>query len=161
MRIRWTLEAREIPTDWVRLTSFGYDKAAKRPSDDYKTIYSCIQQGLISPDDCIKFRLTPTDDRGPIYVKPSAAADALAKYSAAFAARRDGVKPTKPERELCGIDKRHAEIACESLASMKSTMDEIYLVLERLTAAVESIATHPKTAQPDGLATMSSNCFNN
>lgn len=161
MRIRWTLEAREIPTDWVRLTSFGYDKAAKKPSDDYKTIYSCIQQGLISPDDCIKFRLTPTDDRGPIYVKPSAAADALAKYSAAFSARRDGVKPAKPEPEVVGIDKRHAESVCESLGSIDTTLDEIYRVLERLTAAVENMATQPKTAQQELLATMSSNGFHN
>lgn len=63
--------------------------------------------------------------------------------------------------DTVGIDKSHAESVCLSLASIGGTMDEIYLVLERLTAAVESIATQPKTAQPDGLATMSSNGFHN
>lgn len=33
--------------------------------------------------------------------------------------------------------------ACKSLASIDTTLDEIYRVLERLTAAVESIATQP------------------
>jgi hypothetical protein len=145
----------------VRLTSFGYDKAAKKPSADYKTIYSCIQRGLISPDDCIKFRLTPSDDRGPIYVRPSAAADALAKHSAEFSARRDGIQKLRPDAESSGIDTRHAESACESLASIDTTLDEIYRVLERLTTAVESIATQPKTVQQEVLATIGSNGFHN
>ena len=51
-----------------------------------------------------------------------------------------------------GIDKRHVQSACESLADISSdvgTLHQILSVLERLTAAVESIATQPK-AEPDG-----------
>jgi hypothetical protein len=41
------------------------------------------------------------------------------------------------------------DAACKSLASIDTTLDEIYRVLERLTTAVENIATQPK-AEPVG-----------
>jgi hypothetical protein len=163
MRIRWTMEAREIPQDWVRLTTFGYDKASKKPSDEYKTIYSCIQQGLISPDDCIKFRLTPTDDRGPIYIKPSAAADALAKYAAPFAARRAGGaaanQPLNPEPSRWAYVQ--GESAIMSLHGIEQRLACIEQLLDRLATAAESIATQPKNMQQELLHTMNGNGFHN
>jgi hypothetical protein len=45
------------------------------------------------------------------------------------------------------IDARHAERVCESLASIDTTLDEIYRVLERLTTAVESVATQPRAEE--------------
>jgi hypothetical protein len=57
----------------------------------------------------------------------------------------------------CSISQIQA--ACESLASIDTTLDEIYLVLERLTAAVESIATQPKTTQQELLYTTNGNGF--
>jgi hypothetical protein len=159
MRIRWTMEAREIPPDWVRLTTFGYDKASKKPSDEYKTIYACIQQGLISPDDCIKFRLTPTDDRGPIYIKPSAAADALAKYAVPFAARRAGGVTQKPTQPHSAASSLQYESVCESLADIATSLAGVERLLERLASAAENIATQPKTPQQELLQQFSTNGF--
>ena len=71
------------------------------------------------------------------------------------------VAAASSDSDAAGIDKRHAESVCESLADIGSTLVEIRCVLERLTNAVESIATQPKTAQQELLATMSSNGFHN
>lgn len=64
-----------------------------------------------------------------------------------------------------GIDKRHAKSLCESLASINTTLDEIYRVLERLTTAVESIATQPKDTEQmvrnEIMAAVGSNGFHN
>jgi hypothetical protein len=60
----------------------------------------------------------------------------------------------------CGIDKRHAESVCESLADISSdvgTIHQILSVLERLTAAVESIATQPREFS----SVTDTNSFNN
>lgn len=50
--------------------------------------------------------------------------------------------------DLGRIDKRHVESVCESLADISSnlgsTIHQILSVLDRLTAAVESIAAQPK-----------------
>lgn len=59
-----------------------------------------------------------------------------------------------------GIDSRHAESVCESLASIDSTLDEIYRVFSRLANAVESIATQPLARLGDvGVVETSSNGF--
>ena len=74
--------------------------------------------------------------------------DDLERLTAEFNARQtsDSVDVAKDDG---GIDKRHAESACELLAYIGSTLVEVRCVMERLTAAVESIATQPK-AEPAG-----------
>lgn len=47
--------------------------------------------------------------------------------------------------------------AVASLASIDTTLDEIYRVLERLTAAVENIATQPKTPHQELMASIGTN----
>ena len=47
--------------------------------------------------------------------------------------------------------------AVASLASIDTTLDEIYRVLERLTTAVENIATQPKTPHQELMASVGTN----
>ena len=44
----------------------------------------------------------------------------------------------------------HAESVCKSLAGMEERLDEIYVILERLAVAAESIATQPKASDVEG-----------
>ena len=60
-----------------------------------------------------------------------------------------------------GIDKRHVEAAVVALCEINNGISLMHVTLERLTAAVESIATQPKAAQQELLSTISSNGFHN
>ena len=135
--LRSTQDVRDIPKGWVRLSSFG-------PKSDvrYSAVYAALHNGCIADSECIKFQLTDSDPRGPIYVCPTAA-------NRAIKAAAEPIAKAKPAPVATGIDKRHAESVCESLASIDSTLDEIYRVLERLTTAVESVATQPR-GEPAG-----------
>jgi len=51
------------------------------------------------------------------------------------------------------------DAVCKSLASIDTTLDEIYRVLERLTSAVENIATNPPTPPQELMQTINGNGF--
>jgi hypothetical protein len=132
-------DEREVPDGYMALVEFDSQ------SLDHKRLSGAHAKGLIR---AVKMMRSPRDHRsGKVWVHHQDAKAFLAAYDTQRAGHKP--EPTAEAAVAAGIDKRHAEIACESLASMKSTMDEIYLVLERLTAAVESIATQPK-AEPVG-----------
>lgn len=136
-----------IPPGFVPLAN--WDSRHRRHNDghsvEWKTLSDAVKNGEIPG-----FKLS----NGRWYVHERVSVEHLAKSlpqpTECAVAQESGV-----------IDKRHAEIVCESLASIEATLDEIYRVLERLTAAVEIIATQPKTAQQELLATTSSNGFHN
>jgi hypothetical protein len=119
-----------------------------------------VRKGIVTGDvDAYRHVRFEGDNRGNIYVCLADAVAWLAAFDARAAKSSSIAEHHLPVTD--GMDKRYAEGACESLSSIDSTMDEIYRVLERLTTAVESIATQPRTAQHELMGTMSSNGFHN
>lgn len=103
---------------------------------DQKKLSDAHTDGLI---EAVKLMRSTDDRTGPVWVDAVAADRVL----------RGEEKPKEGSKSsgATGIDKRHVESVCESLADISSdvgTLHQILSVLERLTAAVESIATQPK-----------------
>ena len=94
------------------------------------------------------------DKAGPVYVNESEAKAFLTEYG------QDSAKE-KPAAKAVTVAAAAQDQACRSLSSIDTTLDEIYGVLERLTLAVESIATQPKTPHERLMATVESNGFHN
>lgn len=105
---------------------------------DQKRLSDAHTDGVIA---AVKLMRSTDDRTGPVWVDAEAAARVLAPA--------EPVGKAKPASAGEVIDKRHAESVCESLVSIDSTLDEIYRVLERLTTAVESIATQPRRTDGD------------
>ena len=135
----------QVPAGFKRISSLADSITDQKKLSDAHT------DGLI---EAVKLMRSTDDRTGPVWVDASAAERVL--HGEEKQARRTKVAGTH------GIDTRHAESVCESLASMNTTMDEIYRVLERLTAAVENIAKHPLARLDDcGIVEQSSNGFHN
>lgn len=114
-----------------------------------------VRKGIVTGDvDAYRRVRFEGDTRGNIYVKLS---DAVA-WLDGFDSRSAKVSTIVETQSSTIVDMSSAVAA---LASIDATLDEIYRVLERLTNAVESIATQPKTAQQDVLAGIGSNGFHN
>ena len=96
------------------------------------------------------------DDQGPIYVSESAAVSYLRRYESQNEPRPAAKKSSEA---MPALSASQIEASAASLASIDATLDEIYRVLERLTTAVESIATQPKTPQHELLHTFNGNGF--
>ncbi len=131
-----------IPADFSPLADWDHRNRANNDGHSvaWKTLSDALKAGEIPG-----FKLS----NGRWYVHEAKANEFLAKS-----------KATPVETPVLADDSR-IEAGMASLASIDTTLDEIYRVLERLTAAVESIATQSKTAQQEVLATMSSNGFHN
>lgn len=128
----------DIPAGYIAISTFGCHKGNtdKEASPEYKALYQAWRDERISG---IKLMKSVHDKRGQIFVAPGDADRVIAEC------RQPRPKPKTAATAVVGsVDKRYAESVCESLASIDSTLDEIYRVLERLTAAVENIATQPK-----------------
>lgn len=119
----------QVPAGFKRISSLADSLTDQKKLSDAHT------DGLI---EAVKLMRSTDDRTGPVWVDAQAAAHVL-RGSATLQAG----KPAK------AVDSAWGESACLSLADMGSTMVEIRCVLERLTAAVESIATQPK-AEPVG-----------
>ena len=144
-------DEREVPAGYVALVEFDSQ------SLDHKRLSGAHAKGLIR---AVKMMRSPRDHRsGKVWVHHQDAKTFLASYDTQRADQKP--EPLAEAADSTSIDKRHAESACESLASIDSTLDDIYRVLERLTTAVESVGTQPKTAQQELLATTISNGFHN
>lgn len=124
----------QVPPGFKRISALADSLA------DQKRLSDAHTDGVIA---AVKLMRSTDDRTGPVWVDAEAAARVL--WPAEPAAPK-----VKGFAAQGGIDKRHAESVCESLASIDSTLDEIYRVLERLTAAVESIATQPKGSDAEG-----------
>ena len=125
-----------IPADFSPLADWDHRNRAHKDghSAEWKTLSDAVKSGEIPG-----FKL----GNGRWYVHAAKANEFLAKSKAA------PVKAATKASDMGGIDKRYAESACELLAYIGSTLVEVRCVMERLTAAVESIATQPK-AEPAG-----------
>ena len=132
----------DIPGHFIAISSFGCHKGNtdKKASEEYKALYHAWCDERISG---IKLMKSVHDKRGQIFVDPADAERVIAQFC----------QPKPIQKPLLTVGPRResdaATDACELLGSMGATLDEIFLVLERLTAAVESIATQPKT-EPAG-----------
>ena len=131
-----------IPADFSPLADWDHRNRANNDGHSvaWKTLSDALKAGEIPG-----FKLS----NGRWYVHAAKANEFLAKSKAT------------PVETPVRTDDARIEAGIASLVSIDATLDEIYRVLERLTAAVESIATQPKTAQQEVLATMSSNGFHN
>ena len=120
-----------IPAGFVPLADWDHRNRANNDghSAEWKTLGDAAKAGELPA-----FKLS----NGRWYVHREKAVALLAESVA------PALKAATNGSHTGGIDKRHAENACELLAYIGSTMVEIRCVLERLTAAVESIATQPK-----------------
>ncbi len=97
-----------------------------------------VRKGIVTGDvDAYRHVRFEGDTRGNIYVRLS---DAVA-WLDGFDARPAKVSTIVETQSSTTVD---VSAAVQSLASIDTTLDEIYRVLERLTTAVESIATQPK-----------------
>jgi hypothetical protein len=114
-----------------------------------------VRKGIVNGDvDAYRHVRFEGDARGSIYVRLT---DAVA-WLDGFDARPAKVFTSVETQSSTSVD---VSSAVQSLASIDTTLNEIYRVLERLTAAVESIATQPKTPQQELLEKISSNGFHN
>lgn len=146
----------QVPAGFKQLKEWGPPRTqGKAGSAEYETLHRAYRNATI---EAYKVMQSPRDKCGPVFVNADQAQVILSSelYRG---------QPVQSSTGKCfaqsTIDKRHAESVCESLASIDSTLDEIYRVIERLTLAVESIATQPKTAHDRLVATVESNGFHN
>jgi hypothetical protein len=138
--IPWTFDARDIPQGWVRLASFGGGGGGRQHSRKYNVIHRAIRIGEIKEDEVIKIKMTASDPRGPIYVDPKAVDRVMAHADSVV---EDGLKePGKRQGSS------HTEAAAIALCEINNTLSLAYGLLERLTQAVEAMATQP--AQESG-----------
>jgi len=116
---------------------------------DQKKLSDAHTDGLI---EAVKLMRSTDDRTGPVWVDAEAA--------------RRVLEPEKPVTSKKGTsdpawaDSR-TEAAVIALCEINNGISLMQATLERLTAAVESIATQPKLAQQELLATISSNGFHN
>ena len=127
----------EIPPNYIPISSFGCHKGntGQKGSEEYKVLYRAWIYEQISG---IKLMKSVHDKRGQIFVDPADADHVIAQ----------NCQPKTKSKLLvtAGAPKVFdaAALACESLACIDTTLDEICRVLERLATAVESVATQPK-----------------
>lgn len=127
----------DIPPDYIAISSFGCHKgnSDQKASVEYKVLYRAWIDEQISG---IKLMKSVHDKRGQIFVDPADADRVIAQ----------NCQPkTKPKLSVTvGHPKEFdaSTLACESLACIDTTLDELCRVLERLATAVESVATQPK-----------------
>lgn len=139
----------DIPSGYIPISSFGCHKGNtdKKASEEYKALYQAWCDERISG---IKLMKSVHDKRGQIFVDPVDADRVIAAYRQP--------KPIAKSRPVsgdlfAGVEKRHVESACESLADISSALGILHKIvplLERMAAALESIATQPKD-EPAGV----------
>lgn len=130
-------DIRDIPADAVPLVSFGGRRVGKGGSWEYENLHR-----LCKADELRYWKFT-RGRTGQLFVMPDEARQAL-----------DDLRDRKSRTDVPinrGSDhvssKAQIESACESLADIASTLVEIRCVIERLTDAVEQVATQPKAPE--------------
>jgi hypothetical protein len=122
-------------------------------STDYKAVSRAQKTGLIR---AVKLVRHVGDLKGGAVWVHKADAD---EYLRSLSAFDDEDSHATPSSTVVDSQPSATLAAAASLASIDTTLDEIYRVLERLASAVENIATQPKTAQQELMHTFSSNGF--
>lgn len=137
-------EESQVPEGFRRIAAIADSLA------DQKRLSDAHTDGLIR---AVKLMRSTDDRTGPVWVCPEAAARVLAPVEPAG-------RP-KPAYAAHGLDKGQAEAAVIALCEINNGITLMQATLERLTLAVESIATQPKTAHDRLVATAESNGFHN
>ncbi len=137
-----------IPDGFVPLADWDHRNRANNDghSAEWKTLGDAARAG-----DLPAFKLS----NGRWYVHREKAVELLADSVATTP------RPVTNTPAVAGIDRRQLEAAVIALCEINNGISLMHVTLERLTAAVESIATQPKSAQQELLATISSNGFHN
>jgi len=114
---------------------------------DQKKLSDAHTDGLI---EAVKLMRSTDDRTGPVWVDAEAARRVLS-----------GEPDAARKPASVGLSASQLEAAVIALCEINNGITLMQATLERLTSAVESIATQPKTAQQEVLAPMSSNGFHN
>jgi hypothetical protein len=122
----------QVPAGYVAMPEFGVN------GTEYKAVSRAQKTGLIR---AVKLVRHEGDLKGGAVWVHKSDADAYLRSLV-----MPEVSTTVETQSSTTVD---VSAAVQSLASIDTTLDEIYRVLERLTAAVENIATQPK-AEPVG-----------
>ena len=136
-----------IPAGFVPLAN--WDSRHRRHNDghsvEWKSLSDAVKGGEVPG-----FRLS----NGRWYVHEEQANEFLARAS-------ETQRPAKPQNKPrpAGLSSAHTEAAVIALCEINNGISLMQSTIERLTAAVELIATQPKTAQQDLIATFESNGF--
>lgn len=136
-----------IPDGFLPLAKWDHRKRGNNDghSTEWKALGDAVKGGEVPG-----FRLS----NGRWYVHEDQANEFLARTS-------EPQKPAKPQHKPspAGLSPAHAEAAVIALCEINNGISLMQSTLERLTAAVELIATQPRTAQQDLIATFESNGF--
>lgn len=141
-----TSKKSDIPAHYVAMSSYGCHKGntEQKASEEYKAIYRAWSDERIGG---IKFMNSVHDKRGQIFVDPSDAGRVIAESTkpkskpVVFAKTGD---QTSLETGLLSVFASEFRTAVLALCEINNGISLIESTLERLTAAVESIATQPK-----------------
>lgn len=144
-----TQDVREIPPHCVPLSSFGGRRNKRGGSWEYETLHSLCKRREIKH---WKFERGRT---GQLFVEPDTARTMLD----AMRHQRGEVTQATTPRVQVGI--AQVEAAVVAMCEINNGITLMQATLERLTLAVESIATQPKTAHDRLLATVDGNGFHN
>jgi hypothetical protein len=139
---------KDIPKGWVRVSQYDNrdDKNSGGPSGDYARILAAIklEPPAVRAYRDGKFWIASREDIEELLGEPDQSVDAVAPST---------VAPL--------MSRRQAETSIVALCEINNGIALLYDVLDRLTKAVESIATQPQTPHDRVVATVESNGFHN
>jgi hypothetical protein len=130
-------DIRDIPSDAVPLVSYGGRKVGKGGSWEYENLHRLCKAGELRH---WKFTRGRT---GQLFVMPDQATQALDALKDRKS-RTDGPACSLTDSLASAATHRHVEAAVVALCEINNGITLMQATLERLTAAVESIATQPK-----------------
>lgn len=128
-----TQDIREIPAHCVPLSSFGGRRNRRGGSWEYETLHTLCKRRDIKH---WKFERGRT---GQLFVEPETARTML------DAMRHQRIDAMQPVSERPAGSTSQMEAAVVALCEINNGITLMHATLERLTAAVESIATQPRT----------------
>jgi len=129
----------QVPAGFKQLKEYGPPRTqGKAGSVEYETLHRAYRNATI---EAYKVMQSPRDKCGPVFVN---AAQAQVILSTELYRGQPVQQSTGKCAQDSGIENRHVERVCDSLASIDTTLDEIYRVLGRIADAVEAMATQPK-----------------
>lgn len=151
-----TTRQQDVPKHFIPISKFGCHKGGiSKGSEEYKALYRAWANGTLGG---VRLMRGASDPKGRIFVDPDDARRVIHDSHA------EALQPAAPQRvasneRRAAIDAHHAEAAVIALCEINNGISLMQATLERLTAAVELIATQPKTAQQDLVSTFEGNGF--
>lgn len=145
-----TSKIEDIPKHFIKIASFGCHGSGKKGTPEYNAVFHAWSEGNIGG---IKLMASPRDTCGAIWVDPLEAEGVLRD------AGLIGSNKKIPDSAAAPATHGHDDTSVAALFELAQVLELMHATLERLTAAVELIATQPKTAQQDLISTFESNGF--